>query len=287
MNLNPKYFILPLLIGGSLLFTSCKKNEDKSQVNQPNGSKSVTIEFVSTPVVTAKTLTVKAHVSNTDPAQYRKIGYFTSFTPEMDYTHKSYPYTNVLDSDVTFYCSNLIEGKKYYVQGCVIYQNDTVYSNIIEIQLYGYKGPAGGKVIYDKGVYSDGWRYIEAAPRTSVGDKWGRDTLTGFTFNKNDMGGGYDNTQKLRTLNTNHDWALINYVDTFVCGGYNDWYIPNCAEMNMGCNNCSFPFTIVSTSLWSSVEYDKVWAWCFTTEINQTGGAPKNRPAEMWFMRRF
>ena len=34
-------------------------------------------------------------------------------------------------------------------------------------------GPTGGKVFYDKLSYSDGWRYLEAAPRDqSTGIKW-------------------------------------------------------------------------------------------------------------------
>ncbi len=32
----------------------------------------------------------------------------------------------------------------------------------------GDKGPAGGYVFYDKGSYSDGWRYLEAAPNDLV-----------------------------------------------------------------------------------------------------------------------
>ena len=35
------------------------------------------------------------------------------------------------------------------------------------------KGPAGGCIFYDKGRYSDGWRYLEAAPEDqSAGIQW-------------------------------------------------------------------------------------------------------------------
>lgn len=34
----------------------------------------------------------------------------------------------------------------------------------------GVPGPAGGYVFYDKGEYTDGWRYLECAPEDSGGD---------------------------------------------------------------------------------------------------------------------
>jgi hypothetical protein len=37
----------------------------------------------------------------------------------------------------------------------------------------GDTGPAGGKIFYDKGAYSNGWRYLEAAPSDqSSGIQW-------------------------------------------------------------------------------------------------------------------
>jgi hypothetical protein len=35
-------------------------------------------------------------------------------------------------------------------------------------------GPAGGFVFYDKGRYSDGWRYMEAAPENAGKGEWER-----------------------------------------------------------------------------------------------------------------
>ena len=36
-----------------------------------------------------------------------------------------------------------------------------LYAKLI---LIPYLGPTGGDVFYDKGNYSDGWRYLESAP---------------------------------------------------------------------------------------------------------------------------
>ena len=47
----------------------------------------------------------------------------------------------------------------------VIGQECTVCGYIVEVEnTIGQKGQAGGYIFYDKGEYSDGWRYLEAAP---------------------------------------------------------------------------------------------------------------------------
>lgn len=40
----------------------------------------------------------------------------------------------------------------------------TGFSSIMPPYWVGKTGPAGGYIFYDKGEYSDGWRYLEAAP---------------------------------------------------------------------------------------------------------------------------
>jgi uncharacterized repeat protein (TIGR02543 family) len=119
----------------------------------------------------------------------------------------------------------------------------------------GNPGPAGGYIFYDKGSYSDGWRYLEVAPysvesnfqsrpfgnyRTSP---QGDNLLVGGTLEE--IGTGELNTQLL--VNAMGDAAYISnnssITDTTssyaakLCqdleyGGYSDWYLPSIDELN-------------------------------------------------------
>jgi hypothetical protein len=64
----------------------------------------------------------------------------------------------------------------------------------------GVPGQAGGYVFYDKGEYSNGWRYLECAPEDAGGEcQW--------------------DTAKSR-------------CDDYAYGGYDDWRLPSGTEIN-------------------------------------------------------
>ena len=71
-------------------------------------------------------------------------------------------------------------------------------------------GPGGGYVFYDKGYYSDEWRYLESAPK-SAGRLYG-------------------------TTGTAMDFTRAQEIaDVFSHGGYDDWRLPTDEEfMRMG-----------------------------------------------------
>jgi len=95
-------------------------------------------------------------------------------------------------------------------------------------------GPAGGYIFYDKGRYSDGWRYLEAAPsHTEFTAAWGLygslcpDTST-------DIGAGLANTTniiKLLKANKETDTAA-QLCDALTINGYDDWFLPSRDELN-------------------------------------------------------
>jgi hypothetical protein len=89
-------------------------------------------------------------------------------------------------------------------------------------------GPAGGIVFYDKGTFSNGWRYLEAAPvETEVTAQWGaygKDVAGTGTA----VGSGKRNTQlivdQLRALGENGMAAQLCASLDF--DGYKDWFLP-------------------------------------------------------------
>jgi len=134
-------------------------------------------------------------------------------------------------------------------------------------------GPAGGGYIfYDKGTYSDGWRYLEAAPVSTEAEKqWGSCggfyptgcTLIGGT--KWLIGDGQSNTTIIVTWLNSHSETdcAAQLCDALVYGGYSDWFLPSKGELNRMYNNL-FLFGVggfSSHNYWTSCEYDACEAW--------------------------
>ena len=116
----------------------------------------------------------------------------------------------------------------------------------------GDTGPAGGIVFYDKGYYSDGWRYLEAAPsdfgngghfifgyykKTNDGINLRSGTACGIGFGKfntqilvDDMGDAAYATSDGTTKTESYAAKLC---DTYSYGGYDDWFLPSRDELNL------------------------------------------------------
>ena len=132
----------------------------------------------------------------------------------------------------------------------------------------GGKGPAGGWIFYDKGYYSDGWRYLEAGPRDIGSYVWGDEgsfgTLTG-------IGTGKKNTEIIASMSTsrknNAAKACLEYNGDY--DWYDDWFLPSKDELNLMYTNLKQKKLgdFVEGYYWSSSEYSsysgRAWLWCF------------------------
>ena len=130
----------------------------------------------------------------------------------------------------------------------------------------GEPGPAGGLVFYDKGEYSAGWRYLEAAPASTEwkNTEWGAYRVeTGASGTA--AGAGKANTNGIAVrLNDRGETGKAAWLcDTLISGGYDDWFLPSLESLSLMVENLHDEelgdFT--DTFYWSSTEYSPHSAW--------------------------
>jgi len=94
-------------------------------------------------------------------------------------------------------------------------------------------GPSGGYIFYDKGYYSDGWRYLEAAPVSSeFRATWGLFYIP-CPNTSTDIGTGKANTATIiNQLNENGESSqAAQLCDELSINGFDDWFLPSRDEL--------------------------------------------------------
>ncbi|PKL22868.1 MAG: hypothetical protein CVV48_00275 [Spirochaetae bacterium HGW-Spirochaetae-4] len=149
-------------------------------------------------------------------------------------------------------------------------------------------GPTGGYIFYDKGVYSDGWQYLEAAPSDIVLDASDYTHIFGYHRTVSDgppvlvggtstaVGTGEANTTTLvgamegtayvsnvtDTPTTTGNYAA-RLCDIHETGGYSDWFLPSKGELDLMYDNLKISGLGSFSALryWSSSEDNADHAW--------------------------
>lgn len=97
-------------------------------------------------------------------------------------------------------------------------------------------GPAGGLVFYDKGEYSNGWRYLEATPSDiSTDSQWYKGNFKDWINIKGTgdaIGTGKANTAVIVAAQGSGSYAAA-LCDDLVLGGFDDWFLPSKDELNL------------------------------------------------------
>lgn len=197
----------------------------------------------------------------------------------------------------------------YYFDGWLLEDGTTTRSNTITVTkgdimitavwkiinfTVGGIGPAGGYVFYDKGSYSDGWRFIECASADL--DKgyifgWYRPDGTNEMVGTTDgLGTGKANTEALVKAMGNTAYVSESGTENGVyaakaCmdyeeGGYDDWYMPSKEEMAELCSTLKAnDIGVWQDYYWTSTEKSatEVYLWYFvhiTEEMIEEYGVP-------------
>jgi hypothetical protein len=140
------------------------------------------------------------------------------------------------------------------------------YATAIEYSGYkvGEEGPAGGIVFYDKGNYSDGWRYLECAP-ASTESKVPAWSSNGPGGTGTAVGTGRQNTQVIVNflMSKGESGRAAQVSDALVYGGYDDWFLPSKDELNLIYTNLKKPGLggFRNEEYWSSSRKSESEAW--------------------------
>jgi hypothetical protein len=97
----------------------------------------------------------------------------------------------------------------------------------------GDAGPAGGVVFYDKGHYSDGWRYLEAAIDADIVAPWAPIDYEDFSVCslkglRVDIGTGKKNTEIIMEA-FNDNFCAANACNIYE---FKDWFLPSIDELS-------------------------------------------------------
>ena len=176
--------------------------------------------------------------------------------------------------------SMLMGGKEevftYYVEGdnLTLYNSSGTTVKLVRIAAQipnppVFPGSASGLVFYDKGYYSEGWRYLESAPASTEWSDivWGAaGILIGGTGPQ--IGDGKLNTQRIVSrfgdsapLGVGARYAAKLCAD-FTYKGYDDWFLPSKGELDLMYQQRALigGFSTAS-NYWSSSEENAISAW--------------------------
>ena len=155
----------------------------------------------------------------------------------------------------------------------------------------GSIGPAGGLIFYDKRSFSDGWRYLEAAPfDTEFTAEWG-------TFHRNvsdtskNIGSGRKNMQLILAVLTgnNERGRAAQMVTQLNVNGFSDWFLPSKNELNLMYRNLKMCGLggFKDEWYWSSSQYNSYGAWAQAFSDGSQYRVVKGNPSSVHAVRAF
>lgn len=188
--------------------------------------------------------------------------------------------------------SELESNTLYYYKIILSFNEYTKESEILTFSTLEEEILNGGITYYDKGEYSDGWRYLAAAPLDWYSSEG--DPLVIFGCNGTDIantnyriGFGLSNTNRFLDDSCSKSTGVptaLSIIDTLSLNDYQDWFIPSFDEMVRLIR--SDDIKIEEGRYWSSTQLDTIIVNC----IDYWGYGDhcwKDEPAKLRPVRRY
>jgi hypothetical protein len=275
---------------------SCNKNEEDIQKN--NSVPSVETIYATTASYCQAGL--KGKITNKGGSEIIKQGFCYSKTPNPTIEQSSTILaTNTTSLDIELQPKIFSEATTYYIKAFAVNSDGVGYGQELTFKTHGWIGPGGGVVFYDKGYYSNGWRYIEAATKTipdkTIWVQWGSTGLLVKGASSDSMGSGYENTKDMISANLKKDpgSALLmnDLIMNYSNNGFTDWYIPSVRECEIALRNIRFtnnnlPEIYRQGGFSTSVQINSLEYYCYDQIIGKVA-SKKDRGLYIWPMRRF
>lgn len=131
-------------------------------------------------------------------------------------------------------------------------------SNSPSNSIYGTPGPAGGVVFYDKGFYSNGWRYMEITPFSIGNANWGCLNQDLPMCSETAIGTGLENSDHILVAQADTTPCYSVPTAAKLCGdytlnGYSDWFLPSTEELTKAVE------TLIPLNVGGFYSYEQIW----------------------------
>ena len=183
---------------------------------------------------------------------------------------------------------SMIYSRRNLLLALIVLALTTTCSNPFFPKAYevGDRGPAGGWIFYDKGRFSDGWRYMEAAPEdiASSNINWTKNSTLSSIGTDSGIGAGKNNTKLIMASEVSSGGAAQECSD-YSFNGYKDWFLPSIDELELMYYNLHlkglgvFIGSSIGSEYWSSSEYNLSSALTIHFFNGQSSIEPKNTGA--------
>lgn len=225
----------------------------------------------SAPVVNTASGVYPDHFTITWSSSSGATNYFLDIATDAAFTSFVSGYNNLQTGNTTQYIIyGLTYNTKYFYRvrafnDCGTSSSSAADSISTRIYYIGDRSPSGGKIFYDKGTFSAGWRYLEAAPSDqSAGAQWGCSGTDIPGAAGTNIGTGKQNTLDIdgNCVTSGIAADLCTNADI---NGYTGWFLASQWESSEMYNKQSIIDNWVVAEYWTSSEVSTTTAFRMST----------------------